>query len=71
MTLWHWKQESLAPGSTLNAPVPAMGTGVAKTETQTDEAAMVSAKKPKAKPEFRFRPVFLILMCKLVKEVRY
>jgi hypothetical protein len=48
-----------------------MGTGVAKTETQTDEAEMVSAKKPKAKPEFRSRPVFLILICKLVKEVRY
>jgi hypothetical protein len=80
-----------------------MGTGAAKTETQTDKVAMVSAKKPKAKPEFRFRPVFLpmnlkmrlliikhlrilkfmgamrakgfrgslILMCKLVKEVRY
>jgi hypothetical protein len=75
MTLWHWKQESLAAGlapcSTFNAPVPAMGTGAAKTETQTDKVAMVSAKKPKAKPEFRFRPVFLILMCKLVKEVRY
>jgi len=48
-----------------------MGTGAAKTENQTDKAAMVSAKKPKAKPEVLLRPVFLILMCKLVKEVRY
>jgi hypothetical protein len=48
-----------------------MGTGAAKTETQANKAVMVSAKKPKTKPAFRFRPVFLILMCKPVKEVRY
>ncbi len=48
-----------------------MGTGAAKTETQTDKAAMVRAKKPKAILVFRFRSVFLMLTYKLVKEVRY